>query len=196
MSRSKKRRKQNISARQSPGLGNAGPGRTWLPVVLVIVAVAGVVLYAIFERSEEPKPRSDAQQKSTESQALPLGGAIAKAPAQTAAETSTDQAATVPLMNPRSWQQMDNPALDGWETEAFHEKAKKQLEKLGELMIRPGPALSPELAPLVVDSFSCGPLLPESIKTVYEDQAIVVQRGALRPLNLAARRKRTLAPRD
>ena len=71
---------------------------------------------------------------------------------------------------------MDDPTADGWETEAFHALAKKQLKQLGELLIRPDPVQAAELAALVASEFVCDPLLPDNLHNVYEDTALVVQR--------------------
>ncbi len=158
--------------RQSSGGANAGIRRLWLPLVLITATAAAVVLFSMRGSPPTPNPRSDRERVHPALQT----------PAQTTVTQTTEQAvaaqmATVPLRNPRSWEQMDDPSADGWETEAFHQLAKKQLEKLGELVIRPNPVRANELAPLVAADFSCGPLLPHTLRPVYEDRALIVQRA-------------------
>ena len=145
--------------------------KRWFPLVLVTVIAAGVVLYLTLAGRPTQDLRPDPERVHSATQ-TPAQIPVTQTPEQPVA-----QMATVPLRNPRSWEQMDDPAADGWETEVFHAKAKKQLEKLGALLVRTEPVQARELAPLLAADFSCGPLLPGTLHPVYEDRALIVQRA-------------------
>jgi hypothetical protein len=76
-----------------------------------------------------------------------------------------------------SWDEFDNPALDGWATEEFQAQAGKQLNALAKLMFDSRIAMdAAALNDFVTHDFSCQPLLPENLKTVFADQVVTVQR--------------------
>lgn len=85
---------------------------------------------------------------------------------------------SVPIALKKSWQELDNPAADGWATEAFHEEVKEQLKKLGEFLLEPQELDVERLSALLASDFSCDELAPEPIRKVFEDQAVIVERSA------------------
>ena len=88
--------------------------------------------------------------------------------------------ATLPVDFGRSWQEMDNPSNDGWDTELFSQKAKKQLEKLGELIAQRAQIdARAHAATLAAQDFSCGPLRPEKLRVVLRDEALRVERAEI-----------------
>ncbi len=83
----------------------------------------------------------------------------------------------VPITAGTDWDDVDNPSRDGWGSEAFTDNAHKQLKRLGKLLSH-APVTPDALAPLLSDSFSFGPLVPQSLDVVYQDKALRVERGA------------------
>ncbi len=72
-------------------------------------------------------------------------------------------------------QRMD-PRNDGWETEVFSEAALKQLHLLEDLLARAGPLPSGDISKLIVADFSCGPLRPDALETVWQASGLAVRR--------------------
>lgn len=71
---------------------------------------------------------------------------------------------------------IDNPLQDGWNTEAFSDRAQKQLKNLAAILADKRPIESSVLAPLVTSEFVCSDLLPTNLKIVFQDAAVRVQR--------------------
>jgi len=84
---------------------------------------------------------------------------------------------TIPRLNTKSWQQLDDPSQDGWQTEVFHRKANAVLKKLGKLLVHGGPVDRADVAPIAAETFSSGTLRPELVETVFRDQVLQVQRA-------------------
>ncbi|MFT5109624.1 MAG: hypothetical protein ACI9UA_005273 [Pseudoalteromonas tetraodonis] len=91
------------------------------------------------------------------------------------AHPMTDSA-SVP-MKVTSWDDIDDPASDGWDTEVFSRAASTQLESLAELLTDPAEIDTSRLLPLVTAAFTCQPLLPDDRATVFLDEAISVERA-------------------
>ena len=77
-----------------------------------------------------------------------------------------------------SWKEIDDPTRDGWDTEAFHDKVKKQFEILGKVLTHPGEMDAAGVEGLVTEDFACGALRPDGLVTAFEDEALVVRRNA------------------
>ena len=91
-----------------------------------------------------------------------------------ALKPATKNEGTLPASLGLSWDAMDDPREDCWTTEAFSAEADRVLKQLSDLFAnQPDPQ---QLQPLVADSFSCDPLLPKNLRTVYQDDALVVER--------------------
>ena len=82
----------------------------------------------------------------------------------------------IPTKKRKSWQEMDDPNKDGWDTEVFNGKAMKQLKALGKLLTHPADIDAVALDELVADTFACGPLRPAGVATVLDDQQLKVDR--------------------
>jgi hypothetical protein len=87
--------------------------------------------------------------------------------------TSLDEREKAPNRIPVSptrptWVETDDPRKDGWDTEAFHLGAKRQLAALGELLTGREIDAS-RLAGLVTEDVACGALLPRKRVTVFKD---------------------------
>ena len=70
----------------------------------------------------------------------------------------------------------EDPSLDGWDSEAFHESSKKQLQVIGDFII--GAGKREDLAKVVTADFQCVALRPLKLETVFEDAVVVVRRPA------------------
>ena len=74
--------------------------------------------------------------------------------------------------------QLLDPSQDGWGTEAFADKATKQLKSVAKLLAHPSELTAASLANIAADDFSCGHLRPDDLTTVFEDRTIKVRRPA------------------
>ena len=72
---------------------------------------------------------------------------------------------------------MDDPFVDGWNTEAFSQSATKQLKELGELITAGEPIEAAALAFLLTNDVTCGLLIPQNRKIVFADGALKVERN-------------------
>ncbi|MBI86362.1 MAG: hypothetical protein CMJ81_24455 [Planctomycetaceae bacterium] len=88
-----------------------------------------------------------------------------------------------PVLTPRiqaKLEQQDknlDPTEDGWETEAFHDAAKKQLKKLSQFLASPEGFNTDKLSEIVAPGFVCGSLRPQSLDESFQDETITIQRG-------------------
>ena len=82
----------------------------------------------------------------------------------------------LPIQLGKSWEETDNPAADGWTTEAFHQDAKAQLKRLGKLVSHPHEVSADSVQPLVDESFQSTVLLPQNLHDVYTSEMFRVQR--------------------
>ena len=85
--------------------------------------------------------------------------------------------ARVPTRTGASWEEIDDPSKDGWDTEVFSAKAMKQLKVLGRLLTQPEEIVPAALEPLVASNFVGGALLPETVVTVLDDQHLKIDRS-------------------
>ena len=72
--------------------------------------------------------------------------------------------------------QLLSPEQDGWKSEAFTEKALKQLDKLCGILVEETPSQQ-TLEKLVTADFACTDLRPKRLSTVFQDSMIVVRRA-------------------
>ncbi len=70
----------------------------------------------------------------------------------------------------------DDPARDGWDTEAFNLDAGQQLSQLGKLLIDPSPFESVSLQNLIADEFACPSLVPAPLTEVFRDANVAIER--------------------
>ena len=92
-------------------------------------------------------------------------------------EADLKPASTIQLPDHHAVLAMDDPDSDGWDSEVFHERAKKQLEKLGQLLISDDNVSPETLAPFLSADFACGPLVPSKLSPEFEDAALRVERA-------------------
>ena len=90
---------------------------------------------------------------------------------------ATEKLPEMPAQARRGWQEMDNPANDGWSTEVNNEQVSAVLKKLGKLLSQGLPIDAEQVRFLTSSDFSSGPIIPAQLETVFEDKAILVQRA-------------------
>ncbi len=88
-------------------------------LIVLLLAAAAVALYSMLDPQV---PRNTSEQQDAR---VP----IKRGPSW--------KDARVPIGRRASWKEIDDPAKDGWDTEVFASKAKKQLEALGNLLAHP-----------------------------------------------------------
>ena len=95
-------------------------------------------------------------------------------------DSNANSAASITTSTAKEW--VDNmrrdmdPSKDGWDTEFFAERAGKQLNRLGKILLRDDPTTSDEFAELVASDFSCTPLRPADLEKVFADGSVTVMR--------------------
>ena len=163
------RTQQNNSAESAPLLANRRSGKLrTIPLGIICGAVALIMVAAL-----ALSPRWTTNRVS---------------PRYATTGETTDHEATEKLdvleissIGQQSWNERDDPLTDGWQTETFHLRAKAQLKKLGKLLVGSKQIEEVDLASLVSEEFSCWPLQPRSLQTVFRDKALHVERATLDP---------------
>lgn len=84
--------------------------------------------------------------------------------------------ARVPTTQTASWDEIDDPSKDGWDTEVFANEATKQLKSLGKLLADPDKIDDASVGKLIIDDFACEPLRPENLETIRDDQLLKIDR--------------------
>jgi len=164
------RRKRKSESRRQENVSTPRQWRrsTWWGVggAVVFAAVAGAMVWSNFSSPDLPTDGTRQQRfaKLSHSEVEPSTPPLV-------------QNAQISLANRVSWQQIDDPSADGWQTEVLHQQVKKQLEKLGKLLTTAEPIKVQQLEPLVTSDFRCGPLLPDRLRRVFEDDVFVVERS-------------------
>ena len=88
----------------------------------------------------------------------------------------------VPRLSATSWQDLDNPSRDGWDSEVFSAQADEQLKKLSR-WLSDGTLDDPtSLTTFAIEDSHCGPLRPEHLVSVYEDATVRVERAPSRAM--------------
>ena len=106
----------------------------------------------------------------------PAGDGGVPGDAQRGAEASVASGEFVEVAPVADWTAVDDPARDGWETEAWQEAAKKELSRVGhwvEELALPG---TEELAALVDPAAPVEPFVPARLERVREDELLRVER--------------------
>ena len=70
-----------------------------------------------------------------------------------------------------------DPRKDGWDTEAFAERAVSQLHHLAEVLQQAKPTSETALQQILADDFVCNRLKPDDLEAVFRDEALVVRRS-------------------
>ncbi len=77
-----------------------------------------------------------------------------------------------------TWDDLDDPSADGWDTEVFSDQVNAKLYELGKVLSQPTNEKFDALNSFVDSSFKCQLLRPESLNVVFEDQGLIVERAA------------------
>ena len=80
--------------------------------------------------------------------------------------------AELPSNQQESWQQMDDPGADGWDSEVLAKRAGEQLDQLGALFFEDGDATA-----LLGDGFVCDAIVPPDLENVFEDETVRMERS-------------------
>ena len=134
--------------------------------VAVIAVIGATILVAAGLLTRSSSPQSDRQDASATTRAAPR-------PLQATGEIVSRAT--------RSWEDVDDPHSDGWDTEAFHNRAKKQLKIVGKLLAHPEKIDSAQISELVTDEFFCTSLRPADTHTVMDDGDLKIERGSTDP---------------
>lgn len=85
-----------------------------------------------------------------------------------------DVEATLVAPNPTLWRGLDDPSVDGWDTEAFHEQVSLQLTAFKELLLHPDRFGDEGCAALFAPDFQSSALIPSGLRTTFEDEVLRV----------------------
>lgn len=152
---------QNRCARHAglDGSARRRGGMDWR-LLIPLVAIAAVVIYfAIQSNQNSPAPKSPPTTGDANSIA------------------ATDKEAIISTGRP-AWKDADDPTADGWDTEVFASKAKKQLEVLGKWLVRPDELADAAVEKLIASDFGCEPLRPKHLVTVLNDQHLKIDQAS------------------
>ena len=84
--------------------------------------------------------------------------------------------AQVPVKR-QDWNQLDNAANDGWDTEVFADTASSLLKQLGKVLSNPANIDTTAVESLINSDFKCSPLVP-NLEIVYSDAPLVVEKAS------------------
>ena len=146
----------------STALKRRAGGYTAAILLILIAATAGLTL------ARRSIMRDQAPDAKTSSQPI-VDSAVLRA------------SATIPRPDAMSWQELDDPANDGWATEAVGNQTTAQLKKLGKLLNRSASVDAADFAQLASDDFVGEPLVPDQLELVYEDDIFRVERNKSDP---------------
>lgn len=136
----------------------------------VSVMLIGIVI--LIWRSDRPRPLEQDPGAETESVNSTNQPSDISSSDDSAALSDTIQVTPSPTAE---WNQWDNPSGDGWATEAFHQRAKKQLAVFAELMSRAHDVIpSEKLDQLLANDFQCYELVPEQIEAAEHSEYVTV----------------------
>ena len=78
-------------------------------------------------------------------------------------------------MSINKWNDIDNPAKDGWQTEALAKSASEQLKNLGKLFFTDG-----SLDDIITRDFTTNRLSKKNLTTVSESEDLIIQSAIIR----------------
>ncbi len=176
-------RRQPVSSSPS---GSGFSGRTWLLLVLILVSAGGVWGYVQWmnrnlrqaERGDSGTRKTTRNDSSSANSAL---GAVTPAANRSWDQRNVDGSSVwvTPEKQCESWSEIDNPAEDGWSSEAFSSAAMKQFDKLKKLLTHAGHLDAAAVEFLTTPEVQVGRLRPQQLKTTFQDAVYHAQRAAL-----------------
>ncbi|MEC8338329.1 MAG: VCBS repeat-containing protein [Planctomycetota bacterium] len=135
-----------------------------------IAFVILVVTAALFLANRQIKGTKNVGADATKELALSQIGI------QEQADDSVDQATLLSKNIQEEWLEIDDPTVDGWETEAFTLEAEKQLKYLGRFLASFEGADGDSLKKIATPNFVGTRLLPENLELVINEPGIQVHR--------------------
>jgi hypothetical protein len=85
------------------------------------------------------------------------------------------------------WDFIDDPSADGWDSEAFDRRAKKQRGRLAAWLADPALLDTADAAGLATPTFECSALVPDALSETFDDDVFKVKRaecdGSERPVH-------------
>lgn len=78
-----------------------------------------------------------------------------------------------------TWDELDNPSEDGWDSESFADAIKHQLERIGESLSQPANLQTDLIGSMLTVDFDGGTLIPQPLEVVFDQQGIRVVRANL-----------------
>ena len=105
---------------------------------------------------------------------------VAKKHGGAAEDQPSDSLGEIPTESPtEQWARLDDPARDGWLSEAMAAEARHQLEELAALILAKSPLTREDLASfLSPESTHSSDLVPPSLRVVYRSSGATVERPA------------------
>jgi hypothetical protein len=167
MSRRKRSSKQRSAKVESPSHDGRPNGKRFAIGLVLIAVIVAVVVWA--RSGDEPATVTGGGVSDSSASAVGAGPANSTSPL-------TDSA-SAPMKSFGSWSDIDDPTTDGWDTEVFSSAASAQLKVLGKLLIGTQEIDASRLSPLVTANFTCQPLRPDKLATVFRDKTVRVRRA-------------------
>lgn len=171
----RKRKKTDRAAEVARPPARLAGNKFWL---ILGAMVLGTGLVAIALRDSSPPTTADSTENRVgDSPTLddrPADSPVAsrqKSPSWKIVEVGQD------LPHQENWREIDNPAADGWETEAQHLAIKKQLNKIGKKILDPR-GTAEKLAPLLTSDFTCKEIVPKNRETAVQTALLTVERSS------------------
>lgn len=167
MASAKKKRRRAAERRDTqPSSNGVALGRWIGPVGLLVVGLVVIAWQGGMFGDDQPD--------------APAGPAIVDkqpAPSRDRQPQVLTDSGEIRLATSQTWDELDDAASDGWDSEAFHLQVKKQLDQLGRLIANPRQVPAAAFSSLADLDFQCGPLRPAQMQSVFQDATIAVERG-------------------
>jgi hypothetical protein len=139
---------------------------------LLIVALGSILAWAAWSRD---RPVRDATDDT----------AAGEPPAATAIASAGTTEAVLPVRVQGSWDEIDNPARDGWMIEVHADHAKHVLSDLAEMMIGRAEISAPAVQAICDEGFRATGFLPSHLQVAFRDEVFQVEREGGRDERLA-----------
>ncbi len=137
--------------------------------VAVAVTVTGGLLYSLYENKVAPDGRSDIATHSN----------VARDTTSKVTVETSVRLPTVPGLDQhrfdavvRGVAQREDPVLDGWDSEHFHDLADKQLHVVGTMMSQPDQRNAAEAAKVADAAFASSGIRPPNLRETFSDKSL------------------------
>lgn len=171
-------RPQNAGASDSDAYSNDGPKdlspATITFILCVVLALGGGIVWYVLSGDNSLPPSKDLVDQTPSTTAPQAQSSqdnpdkVTPAKQKPLWETEEDQEA--------KWNELDNAARDGWNTEALSDQIMAQWKKTIKLITSDKPLDSEALSILADDNVTVHSILPSQPKTIFENDQLVVKR--------------------